>query len=332
MSKDYYALLGVKSDATEQELKAAFRKLTLKYHPDRNPDDKVAEEKFKQINEAYQTLSDSNKRQIYDMGGTNMYGGGDFSGAGDISDILRNMGININFDFNPRNRGDQRFKIKQQINISLHDAVFGCEVKLDVPSYINCKDCSGIGGTKAQCHKCKGAGQTITYLGPMQYPATCVTCNGKGYVLTTTCATCNQEGYKRKSKHLKLKVPPGIQNNTALHIGADPDERNDIFIIVGVAPHPKIQRNGATLFSTERISCLDAMVGGKRVVETIDGNAELIIPPGTQHGQHLVIEGHGGILTNGRANHIVNVHLEVPTNLTAEQSKKIKDIRDKLSK
>lgn len=335
---NYYDVLGVAKDASEQEIKAAYRKLSLKYHPDRNPDDKIAEEKFKEINEAYQTLGNTEKRQVYDMGGAQPGGfPGGFGAGSDINDILRSMGINLNIDFGGpfggrRNSGNQRMQVKQQVNITLHDAVFGCEVELDVPTFVSCKDCNGDGGTKIKCHKCNGVGQTVTFLGTMQYPATCVTCNGKGHVLTTTCATCNQEGYKRQSKHLKIKIPAGIQNNTALHISPEPNERCDVFIVVAVAPHPKINRNGATLFSTEVISCLDAMVGGKKIVETIDGDVELEIPAGIQHGQHLIVEGHGGVLTNGRANHVVNVHLEVPTGLTPEQIKKIKDIRDKMAK
>jgi len=334
MSKDYYEILGVGRDATEQEIKAAFRKLSLKYHPDRNPDDKIAEEKFKEINEAYQTLSDAEKRSAYDMGGQGPSFPGFGGFGGDINDILKSMGFNINIDFggSPRNRGQQRFQVKQQITLPLKDSVFGCEVEIDVISYVNCKDCGGDGGTKVDCHKCKGAGQTIQFVGPTQYKVTCVTCNGKGFVLTATCHSCNQEGFKKKNRHLKFKVPAGIGHGAALRMPAEQDERCDIFVIVAVMPHPKIQRNGATLFSTERISVLDALVGGKKMVETIDGDVELPIPAGTQHGQHLVIEGRGGVLTNGRANHIVNVHLEVPTDLTAEQLKKIKEIRDKKSK
>lgn len=329
--KNYYDLLGIQKEATEQEIKQAFRKLSLKYHPDRNPDDKVAEEKFKDINEAYQTLGDANKRQQYDMGASGFPAG--FTGGqgfpGDLNDILRNMGFNINIDFGQRTRNEaEKFQFKQQVNIQLRDAVFGCEIELDVPSYLNCKDCAGVGGNKAKCHKCDGAGHTITYLGPKQYPATCVTCNGKGHVLTTTCSTCNQEGYKRSTRHVKLKIPAGIQNGSALRL-TEPDDRSETIIIVGVVPHPKINRNGATLFSTERVSCLDALVGGKKTVETIDGMAELIIPAGTQHGQHLVVEGQGGILTTGRANHVVSVYIDVPTDLSPEQIKKIKSIRDK---
>lgn len=330
--KNFYELLGVAKDANEQEIKAAYRKLSLKYHPDRNPEDKIAEEKFKEINEAYQTLSEPDKRQMYDLGGVTPQAGYDPNQH--INDILRNMGFNINIDMGggfpgPFNRsGAGRMQIKQQANISLHDAVFGCEINISVPSYFNCKDCNGIGGTKATCHACAGVGQTVRFLGTMQVPSLCVTCNGKGYVLTTTCHGCNQEGVKKRTRTLKLKVPAGIQHQTPMHLGSDPDERSDVFIIINVAKHPRINRNGATLFSTEVISCLDAMVGGKKAVETIDGVHELTIPPGTQHGQQLVIEGHGGVLSNGRASHVVNVHIEVPTNLTPEQIKKLKEVKE----
>src|SRR5277367_2822991 len=136
MSKSYYDVLGVDKAASEQEIKAAYRKLSLKYHPDRNPDDKVAEEKFKEINEAYQTLGETDKRQQYDMGGTG-FGGGAYTGNDHINDILRSMGFNMNIDFGSRNTG-QRMNVRQQVHVSLRDAVFGCEVELDVPSYVTC--------------------------------------------------------------------------------------------------------------------------------------------------------------------------------------------------
>src|SRR6185295_19567116 len=142
-------------DATEQEIKAAFRKLSLKYHPDRNPDDKVAEEKFKEINEAYQNLGDATKRQQYDMGGASFPG---YTGNDHINDILRTMGINIDFNHvDPRGNRNSRFQLRHQVQVSLRDAIFGCEVELDVVSYINCKDCKGDGGTRTQCHKCNGS-------------------------------------------------------------------------------------------------------------------------------------------------------------------------------
>jgi molecular chaperone DnaJ len=330
--KNFYDVLGVAKDASEQDIKAAFRKLSLKYHPDRNPDDKIAEDKFKEINEAYQTLGEPEKRQMYDLGGSNQHSG--FDPNQQINEILRNMGFNINIDMSGGNpfggRGGQhgKMQVRQQVNISLRDAVFGCDVGINVPSYPNCKDCNGVGGVKATCHKCAGVGQTVTFLGTMQFPALCVTCNGKGYVLTSTCQSCNQEGFKKKTKHLKLKIPAGIQHQSTLHVGADADDRCDVFIIINVAKHPKISRNGATLFSTEMISCLDAMIGGIKKVETIDGVCDLEIPAGTQHGQQLVIPDHGGILTNGRANHVVSVHIDIPKNLTPEQIKKVQELKN----
>ncbi len=329
---NHYDLLGVDKTATENEIKTAYRKLSLKYHPDRNPNDKIAEDKFKEINEAYQVLSDPEKRQMYDLGGA-AYG----QHNSPIDEILRNMGFNINIDFangNPfgKNTSPKKMQINHQITISLKDAIFGCEVNTSVPSYIDCSECKGDGGNKAQCHKCSGAGHAVQFLGAMQYKSLCVTCNGKGYVLTTSCRSCNQEGIKKTTKNIKLKIPAGIQSQTMLHIASSPNDRCDIFVGVNVMKHASISRNGATLFSTESISCLDAMIGGNIKVETIDGKVDLSIPPGTQQGQQLVIDGHGGILTTGRASHIVNVHIDIPKNLTEEHIKIIQTIKDSAEK
>ena len=327
---NHYQTLGIEETATDDEIKRAYKKLAMQHHPDRNADDKDAETKMKEINEAYQVLGDSEKRRMYDMGADNDSGFG--FGNDNLNDILKSMGFNINFGFGGSRSAEQRMQVKHQVTIPLKDAVFGCTTDLNIPVYVNCVSCKGIGGDKATCHKCNGAGQTVTFLGTIKYPAQCVTCNGAGYVLTSTCSTCNRQGYTRKSRHIKLKIPAGIQNGAALRINPEKDDRCEVFILVAVMPHPKINRNGATLFSTETISCLDAMIGGAKQVETIDGYVVLQIPAGTQQGQQLVIEGHGGVLTNGRANHLVNVHIDVPTNLTAEQTKKIKDVRDKIKR
>lgn len=320
--KNYYDTLGVAKEANEQEIKSAYRKLSLKYHPDRNPDDKVAEDKFKEVNEAYQTLGTAEKRQAYDLGSSQPHTGGF-----DVNDILRNMGFNIDFSQgNPfMHQGSQKIQFRHQINLSLHDAVFGCDVGVDVPSYINCKDCAGIGGAKTTCHQCKGIGQTLSFLGTMKIPVTCVACNGQGYVLSSTCQSCNQEGYKKKTRHLKIKIPAGIQNQSALHIGSDPNDRCDVFLIINVMKHPKINRNGNLLFSTENISCFDAILGGKCKVETIDGYADLIIPAGAQQGQQLNVD-------SVRVNHIINVNIEIPTNLSPEQIKDLQKINNKIKK
>ena len=325
--KDFYDILGVSEDADAQEIKKAYRKLSLKYHPDHNKE-ADAEVKMKDINEAYATLSDPDKRQIYDLGGD-----GAFDANQQVSDILRNMGFNINIDFGTgtathvRNSAN-KIQIRHQVNISLHDAVFGCDIDTDIPFYIACGECNGTGGTRAQCHKCKGAGHTVTFLGAMQFPALCVTCNGKGYVLTTTCNGCNQEGVKKQVRRVKVKFSPGTQHQSAIHISPESGDKCDVFVVANVMRHPTISRNGATLFSTEPISCLDAMAGGVKKVEVIDGMCDLVIPPGTQQGQQLTIEGRGGILTNGRANHIVSVSIYVPKDLTPEQVEKIRAIRD----
>lgn len=328
MSKqDYYEILGVNKDANEQEIKKAFKDLAFKFHPDRNKDDKVAEEKFKNINEAFQVLGDKDRRQKYDLGGAEQV----IFSNNPMADILKSMGFNINIDFgnssvNNHNRGNGKITTKQTLNISLYDAVFGCEIDINVPSYINCKDCSGFGGDKENCKACSGSGITTTHLGTMKIPSSCITCNGGGYTLTSTCHTCNREGFKKGSRKLRLKVPAGVKHQSALHINSDENDKSDVYVIINVMRHNKIAREGAILYSIENVSCLDAIVGGTKKVEVIDGYCDLVIPPGTQNGQQLIIEGRGGVLTNGRANHIVNVNIEVPTNLNDEQMNKIREI------
>jgi molecular chaperone DnaJ len=329
--KDYYEILGVNRDANEQEIKKAFRKLSLAHHPDRNPDNKDAEEQFKTINEAYQVLGDPEKRRAYDMGGQ----GFDVDPREHINDILRSMGFNINIDFSQSNPFAQSNKIqfKHQINITLHDAIFGCNVDVNVPSYINCKSCNGVGGKKEACKPCKGAGKTLTFLGTMQYPATCVSCGGRGYVLTSTCANCNQEGYKRGNKKIKLKVPAGVKHQAMLRINSDPEDRCDVIIIVNVMQHSKIKRNGNVLYSNEAISCIDAMLGCVKNIETIDGRCDLHISPGIQNGQQITMPNHGIINADGsRGEYIVGINISTPTDLDADVVNKLNEVKELLNK
>ncbi len=323
----YYELLGVDKTANDKELKSAYRKLSMKYHPDRNPDDKIAEEKFKEISEAYHILIDASKRQAYDMG---VSPGTIYNNP--IDEILKNMGFNIHMDFNNIHSQPgsvkQKMQITQQLNITLQEAVFGCEKEITVPAYMSCVECNGIGGDKVVCQKCSGAGHTTRFLGAMQYRSTCITCNGKGHTLSTACRACNQEGIKKQMRSVKMKIPGGVQSQVALHIASEPEDKCEVFVVINVIKHPTINRNGATLFSTEKISCIDAMFGGQIKISTIDGEAALIIPPGTQQGQQLVIEGRGGILTSGRANHIVNVHIDIPTDLTPAQFAKLLEVKN----
>jgi molecular chaperone DnaJ len=328
--KNYYEILGLDQEADEKAIKKAFRALSIKYHPDKNPGDKASEETFKEISEAYNTLSDAQKRQAYDMSNTQIYNNA--NPQDQINEILRQMGININFGGRANKQGQQRFQVHHQVSISLYEAVFGCEKNIKVPSYINCQGCNGAGGKREKCHKCNGAGYTEMFLGAAKIPSSCVTCNGSGSIITATCSSCNQEGYKKSTKQVKVKIPAGIQQQTAMHVPPDINDKCEIYIIINVEKHSKINRNGATLFSTEIISCLDALVGGKKKIETIDGHYDLIIPPGTQQGAQLTIEGCGGILSSGRAHHIVNIHIDIPTNLSAEQIKQIEEIRNNRSK
>lgn len=326
--KDYYTVLGVESDASEADIKKAYRTLSFKYHPDKNPDDKIAEDKFKEINEAYQTLGDPQKRQQYDLGDP-----GDAPEFGmNINDMLRNFGIDLNtggfggFGRNQAGPGKQ-YKYNIPLNVSFKDAVFGTEQEVIIPSHKKCDDCTGQGGTTAKCGTCNGTGQTMRMLGTMQIVSTCHKCSGKGIVLTTTCGKCKGIGSIKENKKITVKIPAGIQNGSMMHFGSDPNELADIYLSISAAAHPRITRSGVILQSTEKISCLDAVVGGTIKIELIDGEIDLHIPAGVQHGQQLRVKGHGGKLPDGtRADHMVTLNLVVPKTLRADHKEAINKI------
>lgn len=328
--KDYYKILGVKEDAAESDIKKAYRELALVNHPDRNKDDKVAENKMKEINEAYQTLGDPEKRRVYDVGSNNP----NIDPREQINDILRGMGFNINIDFTQSNPlRQQKMQFKHQISINLHDAIFGCEVDVDIPSYMNCDACGGNGGQKITCKSCSGAGQTFTFLGTLQYPVSCVACGAKGFTLASTCQKCNQEGYKRGTKHVKIKVPAGVKNHSIMRLKSDPNDRCEVLIVVNVLRHDTITRqNNDVLSSIEKISCFDAILGCVKTIELIDGKYELTIPQGVQYGQQISIQDRGALLNNKRVEHVVVIEISTPRELDNKDMEKIKHMRDKLNK
>lgn len=320
--KDYYKILEVEKTATDEEIKKAYKRLARKYHPDHNKDPE-AEDKFKTINEANQILGNQEKRKAYDT----LYSQPQFNQNDMINDILRsmNMGFGQHNPYSQQHQGKIQFR--HPVSVSFNDAVFGCEINIDVPSYINCDGCNGKGGDTIVCKACNGAGKNSTFIGASRFESTCITCNASGHTLSSTCQKCNRNGYTKKMRHLKLKIPQGIQNQSILHIGSDINDRADVFIVVNVQKHPKIERNGNTLYSTEVISCIDALIGVKKIVEIIDGKEEIEIPAGTQYGAQIIIEKKGIPTQNGRNNHIVNIQIDIPK-LTQQQIEKVKQIME----
>ncbi|WP_456403089.1 molecular chaperone DnaJ [Persephonella sp.] len=343
--KDYYEILGVSRNATQDEIKKAYRKLARKYHPDLNPNNKEAEERFKEISEAYQILSDPEKRKLYDQfghsafqgagqGGENFSGFSGFSGFGvNIDDILEDL-FNLGDIFgerrrtSERKRGYQRQKgddIYQTVTISLEDAYRGTTLSLEVPRYVICEKCAGTGekpGTSPQtCPECRGAGQITYTSGFMHITQTCPRCHGLGYS-QEPCDRCNGRGLVMKTETVKVKIPPGVDNGTKLripgkgHSGKFGGAPGDLWIIVNVSPHPLYERRGDNLYIKTNITVAEAILGTELEVPLLDGKREKIkIKSGIQSGETVRIHGKGmpRLKSSGYGDLVVVVNVVIPS-------------------
>ncbi len=354
--RDYYKVLGLSRDASQEDIKRAFRKLARKYHPDRNPGDKEAEEKFKEINEAYEVLRDPEKRAAYDRFGHQMRGGG-FGGPGgpggfgaqDFSSWFGDLGGFTGFEdifemffgrgaggFGRRRQGPTRgADLRYDLEISLEEAAAGLEREMDVPRIVDCPICGGSGvrpGTRPEtCPECGGTGQirrvTRTPLGQMVTMSTCERCQGQGRIVTDPCRDCGGIGKVRRNHRIVLKVPPGVDNGTRLRIAeaGQPGENGgppgDLLVYVHVRPHPVFRRDGADLHVERKIGFAQAALGAEISVPTLEGEATLKIPPGTQPGQRFRLRGKGmpRLRRSGSGDLIVRVRVEVPTRLSARE-------------
>lgn len=359
MSKrDYYEVLGVSKDASADEIKKAYRKKAIQFHPDRNPDDKEAEENFKEAAEAYDVLSDQNKRARYDqyghagMGGAASGGGpGGFGGAGGFSmdDIFSQFGDIFGGHFGgfggfgggQRGGGGRRVNrgsdLRVKVKLTLKEVATGVEKKIKVKKYIACTSCSGTGadgGTAYEsCTTCHGTGSVTkianTILGQMQTSAPCPTCHGEGKIITKKCAHCNGEGIVRDEEVITINIPAGVaegmqlsmsgKGNAARHGGVN----GDLLILIEEEPHPELIRDENDLIYNLLLSFPTAAMGGTVEVPTIDGRAKIKIEPGTQPGKMLRLRNKGIPSVNGygTGDIIVNVSVYVPENLTDSEKK-----------
>lgn len=343
--RDYYEVLGVEKGASADEIKRAYRKAAMKYHPDRNPGDKTAEEKFKELGEAYEVLSDDDKRACYDrfghagvdpnfgagQGGSGFGGFGDF---GDLGDIFGSFfgGGSRRSDPNAPRRGEN---VGVRLDLTFEEAAFGCEKEVSVNRIENCAACHGTGsadGVVETCSRCRGAGQVRTtqnFMGmSMQSTSVCPQCGGQGKIIKTPCTTCRGKGKVRRNQKLKVKVPAGIDMGQAFrvsgqgNVGVNGGPNGDVMVEVSVRKHSIFQRNGMDVYCEVPISFAQAALGGEIEVPTLDGTVTYEIPEGTQTGKEFVLYDKGiPDVSNPRrrGRHRFTVVVETPTKLTKEQ-------------
>ena len=341
--KDYYELLGVSSDASESEIKKAFRRLVLQYHPDHNPGDREAEETFKQIAEAYQVLNDPEKRALYDRYGHSL---GPQSLGIDIFDFARtpfeDLFDNIFSDLfggRRRGRGQPGEDIRYSLTISFEEACFGVEKEIEVPRSAICQECGGSGcksGTYPHpCKTCGGRGQVYFREGFLSITRTCNTCGGEGKVIEDPCPRCRGTGRSKKKEKVIVKVPGGVDSGARLRIAGkgEPGPRGcpsgNLYVDVSVEDHPFFIREGSDIICEVPISFPQAALGAEIEVPTLDGKEDLRIPSGTQSGRIFTLKGKGAGRLNqhGRGDQHVRVIVEVPSKLTSQQRKLLEDFQ-----
>lgn len=349
MSKrDFYEVLGVERGSTEAEIKKAYRRMAMKYHPDRNPDDKDADEKFKEATEAYEVLSDAQKRQAYDQYGhagvdPQMGGAGGFGGGGGFSDIFGDVFSDFFGGGSSRRGGPQSgADLRYNMELSLEDAVRGKTVEIRVPTLVECKGCNGSGakkGTKpVTCTTCKGAGQIRMQQGFFAVQQTCPRCQGSGQMITDPCTSCHGQGRIEDSKTLSVKVPAGVDTGDRIRLSGEGEAgtlggpSGDLYVVVNVKPHDIFERDGRNLHCEVPISIVDATLGGELEVPTLDGRVKLKIPEGTQTGKLFRLRGKGvtPVRGGGVGDLICRVVVETPVKLNKRQRELLEELRESL--
>jgi molecular chaperone DnaJ len=345
--RDYYEVLGVGKTAGQEEIKRAYRKLAVKFHPDKNPDDPHAEEKFKELGEAYDVLMDADKRAAYDRFGHSAFtqGAGFGRGFHDPFDIFREVfggggGIFETFFGGGGMAGEDRQRgsdLRYDMQITLEEAAFGVEKEIEVRKLNTCDKCDGTGAEPGSrtlnCPTCGGRGQVISSRGFFHVSQTCPRCHGVGHIVEKPCHECNGEGRVEKSSRIKLTIPPGITDGSRLRssrngeAGIRGGPQGDLYVVIHVKEHKVFQRNENNLYCEVPIPFSVAALGGEVAVPTLQGKGHLKVPAGTQSGQMFKLRGKGIVNVNGSAHGdlIARLIVEVPTRLNAEQRHKLED-------
>jgi molecular chaperone DnaJ len=358
MSKrDFYEILGLTKSASEDEIKKAYRKLAIKYHPDKNPDDKAAEEKFKEAAEAYEVLSNPEKRQRYNqyghagVGGASG-GGGGYGGGMNMDDIFSQFGDIFGGGggfggFGGSSRGGGRrvvrgSNLRVKVKLNLQEIAKGVEKKLKVNKFVNCNTCKGSGaknGTFDTCKLCNGSGVQVrtqqTFLGAMQTQTTCSGCNGEGKTVKDKCNTCHGDGIVRAEEVISINIPAGVAEGMQLSVGGKGNAaprggiNGDLLVLIEEEEHPELKRDGSNLFYDSYVNFADAALGTSIEIPTVDAKVKIKIEPGTQSGKVLRLKGKGlpDVNSYGTGDLLVNINVWTPQSLSAEEKKALETLR-----
>ncbi|REJ81599.1 MAG: molecular chaperone DnaJ [Bacteroidetes bacterium] len=352
--RDYYEVLGVNKNAADTEIKKAYRQMALKYHPDKNPGDKEAEEKFKEAAEAYEVLSNAEKRQRYNQFGHRGVGGNGFgSGGMNMEDIFSHFGDIFGegspFEsfFGGASRGGRKVNrgtnLRIKVKLTLEEIASGVEKKLKVSKQVKCSSCQGSGaeggGAYHRCNTCAGTGQvhrvTNTFIGQMRTSAACPTCHGEGQVIENKCKKCHGSGVERGEEIISVNIPAGVGEGMQLTVSGkgNAGERGgipgDLFILIEEEKHPHLQRDGNHLLYDLYINFADAALGTNVEIPTIDGKAKIKIDAGTQGGKVLRLKGKGlpSVQSYGKGDLLVNINVWTPQHLSADEKKLLDKLR-----
>ncbi|MFB2579503.1 MULTISPECIES: molecular chaperone DnaJ [unclassified Acinetobacter] len=351
--RDYYEVLGVSKTASDEEIKKAYRKMAMKYHPDRNPDNLEAEEKFKEAAEAYEVLSDSEKRSMYDRMGHNAFeggfgGGGGFGGAGGFSaeDIFSQFGDIFGGAFGGGGRGQQRQRqgadLRYVLELTLEEAVKGLKKTITFTAPAPCESCDGKGAKDASdvqtCPTCHGSGHIRMQQGFFSVQQPCHHCRGTGKIIKNPCGDCHGTGVKDRQQTLEVNIPAGVDNGDRIRLSGKGEAiangtAGDLYVEIAVREHPIFQRDGADLYMDVHINIADAVLGKEVEIETLDGRVNLKVPEGTQTGKRFRLRGKGvkPIRSSMVGDLFCQIVVDTPTNLTDRQRELFKELQQSLS-
>ena len=344
-NRDYYEILGIDRRASAEDIKSAYRKMALKYHPDRNPGDKKAEERFKEASEAYEVLRDPEKKELYDLyghEGLKQTGFGGFRGFDDIFSTFGDIFEDF-FGFGPSRRTRSAPQAGSDLRYDLHlsflEAAFGKETEIEVPKTEDCHTCLGSGvnpGSHPEaCPSCRGTGQITRVQGFFRISTTCPGCQGEGKIVTDPCPECRGKGQVRKKRHVLVRVPPGVDTGSRLILRGEGEgglrggPPGDLYVIIHVEPHEFFERQANNVVCQFPISMVQAALGDEIEVPTLNGTKKISIPKGTQSGDTFRLKGQGipDIRRSGRGDQIIEIVVKIPIHLTKRQEELLEEFQ-----